>query len=256
MSLKIGLIGGLGWPATVAYYEAICRAARDCAETGSPEMTVESLDMAKTLAARGTRDNDASWSAFDGIFQHALARLHNAGCEIAAIASVTPHNRFAAISKESRIRLVNIVDAVASNLPQGIAKEAVVLGTSVTMQGTLFDDALMRSGINIRRVKSSDIAVHSDLLETYFYSGRAEEGREALIRYVRSISGDSEEILCVLACTDLAPAFPDKAGQVIFDAGGIKFCDATAAHVQAILAATRENSDQVHTGRLRDAEVR
>jgi len=97
MSLKIGLIGGLGWPATLAYYEAICGAARINGAAGSPEMTIESLDMAKTLAARGKPNDDASWAAFDRIFQEALGRLHTAGCDIAAIASVTPHNRLASI---------------------------------------------------------------------------------------------------------------------------------------------------------------
>jgi aspartate racemase len=244
MSPKIGLIGGLGWPATAAYYEAICRGARVDGETGSPEMTIESLDKAKTLAARGTPNDEESWSAFDGIFRQALGRLHAAGCDIAAIASVTPHNRLSAISKKSRIGIVSIVDAVESKLPGKIAKEAVVLGTSVTMQGTLFDDVLMQLGMTVRRSKNADIAAHGDLLETYFYSGRTEEGRRALIRYIRSAFGGTEELLCILACTDLAPAFPDKSGQVVFEADGINFCDATAAHVDAILAAAHGNSDQ------------
>lgn len=248
MSFKIGLIGGLGWPATAAYYEAICRRARVGGDTGSPEMTIESLDMAKTLEARGAANDEESWLAFDSIFQQALGRLHDVGCDIAAIASVTPHNRLSAISKNSPIGIVSILDAVASKLPGNIAKDAVVLGTSVTMQGRLFDDALMQRGMTLRRVSNADIAAHGDLLETYFYSGRADEGRSALIRYIRSAFGDSEELLCILACTDLAPAFPDNAGQVVFEVEGIKFCDATAAHVDAILAAARGETDQSQAG--------
>lgn len=249
MSLKIGLIGGLGWPATIAYYEAICGATRIDGAAGSPEMTIESLDMAKTLAARGKPNDDASWAAFDRIFQEALNNLHNSGCDIAAIASVTPHNRLASISEESPVQIVSIVDAVVSELAGCIAKDAVVLGTSVTMQGTLFDDALRQLGMNVRRAESAEITAHNELLEAYFYSGRADKGREALLQYIKSAFG-SNDLLCILACTDLAPAFPDKTGQVLFDVDGITFCNATAAHVESILAATTGNYDQVPVGGL------
>ena len=245
MSPKIGLIGGLGWPATVAYYEAICRAARSDGEAGSPEMTIESLDMAKTFAARGTPNNHASWTVFDNIFLQALTRLHSAGCDFAAIASVTPHNRLAAISEGSPLPIVSIVDAVAEKLRRSFAKEAVVLGTSVTMEGALFDKMLIRLGMNVKRAKVSEIAAFSDLLNTFFYTGRAAEGREALIRYVREFFGGNEDLLCILACTDLAPAFPDTTGRTVFAADGINFFDATAAHVDAILAATSAKSGQI-----------
>lgn len=244
MSPKIGLIGGLGWPATVAYYEAICRAARVKGEAGSPEMTIESLDMAKTLAARGTPDEAASWAAFDSIFQQALVRLRSAGCDFAAIASVTPHNRLAAISEGSQLPILSIVDAVAAKLRGSFAKEAVVLGTSLTMEGALFDEILIQHGVNVHRAKGPAIAAFSVLLDTYFYAGRAVEGREALIRYVREFFGGNEDLLCILACTDLAPAFPDTTGQIVFAADGINFFDATAAHVEAILAATSAKSDE------------
>jgi aspartate racemase len=229
----------------VAYYEAICRAARSDGEVGSPEMTIESLDMAKTLAARGTPDNPASWTVFDNFFQQALTRLHSAGCDFAAIASVTPHSRLTAISEGSPLPIVSIVDAVAAKLHGSFAKEAVVLGTSVTMEGALFDDMLIWLGMNVRRAQLSEIAAFGDLLDTYFYKGRAAEGRKALIRYVREFYGGNEDLLCILACTDLAPAFPDTTGQTVFAADGINFFDATAAHVDAILAATSAKSDQI-----------
>ena len=42
---KIGLVGGVGWPATAAYYSAICAAAREWCPGGSPNMMIESLDI-------------------------------------------------------------------------------------------------------------------------------------------------------------------------------------------------------------------
>jgi aspartate racemase len=237
MSLKIGLIGGVGWPATIAYYDAICRAARKDGETGSPEMTIESLDMARALAALGQPGDDASWDAFDRMFQDALDSLEAANCDFAAIASVTPHIRLDAITEGSRLPIVSIMDAVAANLLGHPATQVVVLGTKPTMEGTLFDGMLQGLGKTVRRANNAEATAFTDLLETYFYAGRAEAGRDALITYVKSTFGEAGDLMCVLACTDLAPAFPDTAGQTAFNVDGIHFLDATAAHVAAILEA-------------------
>jgi len=242
MSRKIGLIGGLGWPATVAYYKAICRAPRAVSSAGSPEMTIESLDMAKTVAARGAPGDTASWTSYDAMFRQALDRLDLSGCDLAAIASVTPHARLAEISRQSPLPIVNLVDAVAQRLPRTGSKNAVVLGTRVTMEGALFDQALGRLGMTLRRADRGQVDEFSDLLDRYFYTGRAAEGRDALIRYVQSVFGTDPDTVCILACTDLAPAFPDNTGEVCFVAEGIRMFDATAAHVEAILSAAADPS--------------
>jgi len=104
MTAKIGLIGGVGWPATVAYYETICRASGSEA-IDAPDMSIESLDMSKALEALGKAraDDEDSWAAFDNYFSIALGRLAASGCKLAAIASVTPHIRLPAITRNSPI---------------------------------------------------------------------------------------------------------------------------------------------------------
>ena len=235
MSLKIGLIGGLGWPATTAYYEAICKA--QAPGTGTPEMTIESLDMSRTLAARGKRGDEESWQGFDRMFHAALARLDATGCDVAAIASVTPHTRLASIAASSPLPIVSIVDAVSQKLEPGASRHAAILGTSVTMEGSLFDRALAQKGIAVLRPDQKDIAAFTALLEAHFYTGQAVAGRAALMDYVQSVFGPREDLVCILACTDLAHAFPEAAGQADFSADNVRFFDATSAHVAAILEA-------------------
>lgn len=235
MTAKIGLIGGLGWPATLAYYGAICRTAQQHGMAGTPEMTIESLDMSKTLAARGTVGDEASWRAFDQIFVGAIDRLAKAGCDACAIASVTPHNRQAAILKSAAIPVISVIDAVSERLAAFRQSSAVVLGTSVTMQGTLFEDVLMNAGLDPIKPQAGDIAAFSDLLDQFFYCGRSIEGRRALTDYVRSITAGVDDVLVLLACTDLSPAFPEADGQHQFAADGYQFMDVTAAHIDAIM---------------------
>jgi aspartate racemase len=239
MSRKIGLIGGLGWPATVAYYEAICRAAKTAGHKGSPEMAIESLDMSATVAARGVVGDEKSWTRFDDIFRQALGRLSAAGCDCAAIASVTPHNRLHAFARDAPLPFISVVDAVTDWVRAGTHSKAIVLGTSVTMNGNLFDDGLAEVGVTTIQTNKTDVTGMTSLLDEYFYAGRAIEGRDSLIAFIRSIVGDRSGVLIILACTDLTPAFPESADQSRFTADGFDFLDTTAAHVEAILKAAK-----------------
>ena len=239
MASKIGLIGGVGWPATVAYYETICRAAAGDDAIAAPEMTIESLDMSKAISLLGSADDAQSWEEFDTYFCRAVDRLAASGCDLAAIASVTPHVRLDAIANQTQIPIVSVVDATAQCISANPPEQAVILGTGVTMQGTLFDQALADIGVEVIKPGIDKIGELTDLLNQYFYSGRGPDGRMALINYVQSLVADPDYVLFVLACTDLTPAFPDKVGQLKFSSDGFDFLDTTAAHVSAVLHASQ-----------------
>lgn len=242
---KIGLIGGIGWPGTVAYYRELCRRGREHGSTGSPSMTIESLDMATTLAARGTPGNEESWQIFDRIFCDALDRLSAASCDLAAVASVTPHSRIASITAASPIPIVSIVDAVALQLQIEASQNVLVLGTSVTMQSKIFDAAIHSAGSSKISMTASQISAFSKLLDKYFYQGRSSDGRAELIRFVQSLARNTGSTLTLLACTDLTPAFPEVGDEALFEADGFRFLDATCAHVTAILEAAEQLKPRV-----------
>ncbi|WP_158263651.1 aspartate/glutamate racemase family protein [Aliiruegeria haliotis] len=237
MAAKIGIVGGVGWPGTIAYYESLCRQARPLGSLGSPHISIESLDMACTIAARGHPGDERSWRTFDRIFVDALNRLAQAGCDLAAIASVTPHSRIASIAAESPIPLVNIVDAVARQLAIEMPETVLVLGTGVTMRSTIFDTVIQATGCTRIATTEQQLTEFSNLLEKYFYQNRGAEGRTELLRFVRSLTSECGPTLTILACTDLTPAFPEIGETALFAAGGIRFLDATHAHVGAILDA-------------------
>ena len=104
---KLGIVGGVAWPSTIDYYRAICRlSTRQHQASGlggppaTPEMAIESLNINESFGLRGGAvTDDASWSRYDAYFRAALQRLQASGAELAIIASNTPHNRFAAITK-------------------------------------------------------------------------------------------------------------------------------------------------------------
>ncbi|WP_370399899.1 aspartate/glutamate racemase family protein [Sulfitobacter sp. JB4-11] len=238
---KIGLVGGVGWPATLMYYERLCKSAQAYLPGGSPRICIESLDMRETLAHRGQSDDPGSWSGFDRIFRDALALTEHAGCTVAAIASVTPHARFAEITAGATIPVVNILDAVTGAAHDQGLGSAIMLGTPVTMQSTWFHDGLRAAGIACQDdLVQGDINEIAKLLETFFYSGRGPEGRADLLAFCHRVSATKPDAAIILACTDFASAFPEFADYPVFEVEGLTFLDAGTAHVKAILtAATR-----------------
>jgi aspartate racemase len=79
---KLGIVGGVAWPSTIDYYKGLCRLGVDLHSslnlTGPPavpEMTIESLNIAKSFALRGGAiTDDLSWAEYDRYFREALER--------------------------------------------------------------------------------------------------------------------------------------------------------------------------------------
>jgi aspartate/glutamate racemase len=117
---KIGIVGGVGWRSTAEYYSEICRRsealqlARDRESTPAiPEMSIESLDLARAIAYLGRGDNEQSWQEFDEYHRASIRRLEASGADFALIASNTCHHRFDAITRGIKIPIISIVEAAA-----------------------------------------------------------------------------------------------------------------------------------------------
>lgn len=235
---KIGLIGGVSWPATILYYEGLCRAARDLVPGGSPRISIESLDMRETLDRRGTPGDTKSWARYDKTFRDAFASLEGVGCEVGAIASVTPHGRFGEAIAGTGLQVVSILDTTAQALGDRSLNAAIVLGTAVTMSGTWFHDALSHAGIDCPDVMAQhDIDEIANMLETFFYPGIGIDGRSDLLAFCHRIMPQTTKTAIILACTDLSAAFPEFAQDAVFELEGLTFVDAGTAHIQAIYKA-------------------
>jgi len=103
------------------------------------------------------------------------------------------------------------------------------------MEGRIFDSALEKGGCSKIATTPSQVSNFGDLLDRYFYKGRSNEGRAAMPEFLQPIVSDAASTIILLACTDLAPAFPEIGDEALFEADGYHFLDVTSAHVSAIL---------------------
>jgi aspartate racemase len=238
---KIGIVGGVGWLSTVDYYTGICRRSeeRDAAANrggprSTPEMCIESLDLAKAVSYIGVDGDEASWSRFDEYHRSALRRLEN-GAGVALIASNTPHHRFDAIVRGIRIPVIHILDAVVKECARLEAKQILILGTTVTMGSTEFRKRFAAQGVEAAGPEDQAARLLIVGLIAELQAGQTQGAAERIGRIVRtSFAGQvaARPVVC-LACTELPLAFPEWKTLESFAVDGITYVNSAAAHVLA-----------------------
>ncbi|WP_171178012.1 aspartate/glutamate racemase family protein [Ruegeria sp. HKCCD8929] len=251
---KIGILGGVGWASTVDYYRAIAEGAgRFFAERGHgsplpvPPMTIESVTQAKTRALRGNPDDEVSWAAFDAVFREALLTLEKAGCDFAIIASNTPHARLHAIRQGVTLPILSIFDETARATAATGATQALVLGTTVTMQARNYAETLSTHGITANdTLPDSEIAEMQAMIDEDFYGGASNRARARLLEFCNAHAEPGTAIL--LACTELPLAFPEHLDAVSFEADEHLFVNPSAAHVAAALSEALWDEPTKHPG--------
>ena len=208
---NLGLIGGLGPPATVHYY-------RELAKLHSGEFSIvhAAMERVRGDVERGDRDGLA------GYFAGLIERLARGGATLAAISAVTPHICIRELEKISALPLVNIIEETGAAIRARGYRKVALFGTRFVMATRMFG---MLEGIEVIVPAQMEI-IH----QTYMglvHGGT--EGRQILSDIARELPVDA----VVLAGTDLSQ---------IFDESNTDFehVDCARVHVQAILRELQE----------------
>lgn len=131
---KVGIIGGIGPASTLDYYSGIINGVRaKINDDNYPQIVINSVNMTEMLSYVSNND----WDSLSNMLLAAVQDLANAGADLAAIASNTPHIVFDRIQKKSVLPLISIVDATCAYSQQWGCKTVVVIGTRFTMSSGL-----------------------------------------------------------------------------------------------------------------------
>src|SRR5213593_1414621 len=128
MTVRCGIVGGMGPESTLDYYKLIVELYRDGQDTSYPELTIDIIDLKPIVRflEAGDRRRLADY------LLESVGRLTRAGCTFAALSSNTSHVVFPEVEADSPIPLVSIVEAAADHAAELGLRRPALLATSFT----------------------------------------------------------------------------------------------------------------------------
>jgi len=142
---KIGIVGGIGPASTLDYYSGIINGYRGKTSSENyPKIVIDSINMNEMLSYV----SDEKWEDLVNLLLKSIKNLANAGAEMAAIASNTPHIVFDRVQKLSALPLISIVEETCRYAQCKKCKKVVVIGTRFTMSSGLYSKAFQKYDID------------------------------------------------------------------------------------------------------------
>ncbi|WP_323122557.1 aspartate/glutamate racemase family protein [Burkholderia alba] len=223
---KIGLIGGLGYPSTITYYELINRLGNQyLGGVRSPRIVLESLDF-QDIADWLTADDRA---AATGELRAAAARLVAAGAELIAMCCNTVHKFAPEVAAGLPVPLVNICECTAEHAQARGFGQVALLGSAYSMEERFYHVEFERRGIVSRVPGPDERRFMQTAIETELCVGTLrDETRTGFIEIARRQIELGAQALA-LACTEIPLV-------IRADDFAVPVIDTVAVHAAAIVA--------------------
>jgi aspartate racemase len=221
MTKKIGLVGGLGVGAAIYYYEKLSAAFVDRGVQPGLLLSHADLGRAYTMVQQNEMAPLAAY-----LNEH-LTTLARAGCEIGAVAAVTPLICWPQLKPIAALPLVDVFDCVNAELARRNAKRVGILGTQFVMQTNMFGRL---EGVEIAPLTPGELSL---VASNYLIIARTGNAAFADIEAIRAIAkrlADSGADAVILAGTELSLAFDEATA-------GFPALDSGRVHVNAIVDA-------------------
>lgn len=206
--LHVGLIGGLGPAATVAYYQRITKTMAD--KKCRLELTIVHADsretVANNLAGRSIEQAD--------IFVDLLYRLKAAGADFASITAIGPHFCYNETKARSPLPLLSAISPLDEFCVAKKYRKIGLLGTARAMKTGLFSQITMTETLFPANAEDVGKAYQDMVVEGYC----SDNARQMLIAAGAEMMEAGAEAVA-LAGTDLLLAFDGRdPGYPVIDA--------------------------------------
>lgn len=220
---KLGIIGGLSWISTRAYYERINKfVQKRSAPMASPPLLIESLDYAPIAAAKNADD----WDSIAAALVESARRLESAGAEGLVVAANTMHKVYDRLTEAVSIPVLHIADAVGREMETAGCTNAALLGTRFVMTESFYRQRLVSHGVDLLAPDPADVELVDGIIYKELMLGRVTRDAERALKTVITMKEKAGAEAIVLACTELELV-------VDTDANVLPVYDSTDIHCRA-----------------------
>ena len=219
----LGLIGGMSWISTRAYYERINKMVQKRAQPmASAPMLIESLDYSRIAAAKGQDD----WDGIASILVESARRLEAAGAQGIVIAANTMHKVYDRVAEGISIPVLHIADSVGEAMAEAKCENAALLGTRFVMTESFYRQRLVSHGVDLLPPDPNDVELVDGIIYKELMLGRVTRDAERALKTVITMKDKEGADAIVLACTELELV-------VDTDANVLPVFDSTDIHCRA-----------------------
>ena len=212
---KLGLIGGISWISTRAYYEKINRRVQKLGNAvASAPMVIESLDYAKIYQAK----QDDDWDRIEETLVAAAKRIAGSGAEGIAIASSLMHQLYDPIAEAVDIPVLHIADSVGRHLAGKNIGNAALLGTRPVMTGSFYRQRLVSHGVSLLAPDMNDVELVDGIIYKELIFGRVTRDAERALKTIVTSKDKAGARAIILASTELELVVDTRANVLpVFD---------------------------------------
>ena len=220
---KLGIIGGMSWISTRAYYERINKfVQKRAAPMASPPLVIESLDYAPIAAAKQADD----WDAIAAMLVDSARRLETAGAEGLVIAANAMHKVHERLTEAVSIPVLHIADSVGAAMEEAECQSAALLGTRFVMTESFYRQRLVAHGVNLLPPNPDEVEMVDGIIYKELMLGRVTRSAERALKTIITMKEKEGAEAIVLACTELELV-------VDTDANVLPVFDSTDIHCRA-----------------------
>jgi aspartate racemase len=219
----IGLLGGMSWESTLAYYRAINEGIKNAlGGLHSAKIAMYSVDFEPIEKLQHAGD----WEGTVRILSEAAKRVQAAGADFLLICTNTMHKVAPEIEAAIQIPLLHIADATAEILVSEGVKSVGLLGTAFTMEQEFYKGRLTdKYGLDVLVPNENDRQIVHKVIYEELCMGKVENDSKA--EYLRIIDGLGARgaQAVILGCTEI--------GMLVNQADtNMKLFDTTAIHAR------------------------
>jgi aspartate racemase len=222
---RIGLIGGLSWESTASYYSLLNRmTAQEHGAWKQPALLIDSLDFCEIVTYQAVGD----WKTLGRILADSAKRLESGGATVLAICANTMHKNFDDVANAVSIPVVDVRDALVTEIKALGASSMSLLGTKYVMEGDFYSSHLERAGVTVVKPVAEQIDILQGMIYDELTQGVVtDSSRKAFIDIAQSCRSRGGDVIG-LCCTEFGLLIGE--GDAPWPA-----VDSTVAHVKALL---------------------
>lgn len=198
---KIGLIGGLSWVSTAAYYRRLNEIAQErLGGVSSAVLVLESVDRQAYVDAVIARQDE---SAACAQILDAVRAVERAGASFVVISCNDVHRFVPEIGPQVSVPFLHIAEPTAKAIRDRGLSNVALLGVRKTMEGDFYPEIFRKHGINTIVPNDSERSyihdtIYAELVKDIF----TDETRQGYRGVIRDLAARGAEGV-VLGCTEI-----------------------------------------------------